>query len=254
MKFYKAHGLGNDFIITFGENPYRQEELAKLCDRHFGIGSDGIVFLTKQADGYHMKIYNQDGSLAKTCGNALRCVGKLLLFQEGVDEMILHTDSASHRVNLVDGRVITYFDLPEYENPNKISLNNQEFYLVNVGNLHAMTKVDDVMSFDFVPYAKVLQKAGNYNLEAHQIANPSNVFARFFEYGCGETTSCSSGTVALFYHLLKQKAIASPCKFIALGGELVLSLKDDKVQVEGDANIVYKGEWFDEEIFPSKKA
>ncbi|MBO9606803.1 MAG: diaminopimelate epimerase, partial [Paenibacillaceae bacterium] len=78
MKFTKMHGLGNDFIIIYGlqELPADAAQLAvKLCDRHFGIGADGLVYILPSAKAqFRMRIVNNDGSEAEQCGNAIRCV------------------------------------------------------------------------------------------------------------------------------------------------------------------------------------
>ena len=77
MKFTKMHGLGNDYLYVFGE-PVNPEELSiKLSDRHFGAGSDGMIWIShSDVADFKMRIFNADGSEAKMCGNGIRCVGK----------------------------------------------------------------------------------------------------------------------------------------------------------------------------------
>ena len=78
MRFTKMHGLGNDYLYVFGEVPENAPELArKLSDRHFGAGSDGLIFISNSDKAnFKMRIFNADGSEAKMCGNGIRCVGK----------------------------------------------------------------------------------------------------------------------------------------------------------------------------------
>ena len=80
MRFTKMQGLGNDFLIVRGPVPENAAKLSRfLCDRHFGVGADGVIFLSlsSEADA-GMRIFNADGSEAQMCGNAARCAGKLL--------------------------------------------------------------------------------------------------------------------------------------------------------------------------------
>ena len=78
MRFTKMHGLGNDYLYVYGEVPEQIEELAvRLSDRHFGAGSDGMIYISpSQTADFKMRIFNADGSEAMMCGNGIRCVGK----------------------------------------------------------------------------------------------------------------------------------------------------------------------------------
>ena len=78
MRFTKMHGLGNDYLYVFGEVPDNASELSiKLSDRHFGAGSDGMIWISySDIADFRMRIFNADGSEAKMCGNGIRCVGK----------------------------------------------------------------------------------------------------------------------------------------------------------------------------------
>ena len=78
MKFTKMQGLGNDYLYFYEEVPSNVEELAvKLSDRHFGVGSDGLIYIChSDVADFKMRIFNADGSEAKMCGNGIRCVGK----------------------------------------------------------------------------------------------------------------------------------------------------------------------------------
>ncbi|OGX61186.1 MAG: diaminopimelate epimerase, partial [Paenibacillus sp. RIFOXYA1_FULL_44_5] len=114
MKFTKMHGLGNDFIIVYGEKelPENASELAiQLCDRYFGIGADGLVYIvpSDKAD-FKMRIMNPDGSEAEQCGNAIRCVAKYVYDRGMIDrtDISIETIGAgaqSLQLNLKDGKV-----------------------------------------------------------------------------------------------------------------------------------------------------
>jgi diaminopimelate epimerase len=249
MRFYKAHGLGNDFIIFPKKIELTKEEIIKLCRIHYGVGADGVVILNRLNNNeYEMEIYNQDGSKALTCGNALRCVGKLINHLEGVNKITVKTSSDINEIEVTNKGVITYFRLPSYLEPKSITINDLEFHLCEIGNYHAIARSSNLSSFNFEPYAKVLQKNYPYNIEAYQVISPSIIKARFYEYGVFETNSCTSGSVALFYHLVNEKIIDKSCTIVSMGGSLNLALIDDKIKVEGDARIIFKGELIDGEL------
>ena len=98
MRFTKMHGLGNDYLYVYGPVPENIGELSvKLSDRHFGAGSDGMIYISpsERAD-FKMRIFNADGSEAKMCGNGIRCVGKYV-FDKGV------TDRTHLRIETLSG-------------------------------------------------------------------------------------------------------------------------------------------------------
>jgi diaminopimelate epimerase len=116
MNFTKMHGLGNDFIVVAGEKelPADVDQLAiQLCNRFFGIGSDGLVYIlpSDNAD-FKMRIINSDGSEAEQCGNAIRCVSKYVYDQGMIDktEITVETMCAGVQkvqLNVQDGKVVT---------------------------------------------------------------------------------------------------------------------------------------------------
>ena len=86
MHFTKMHGLGNDYLYYYGELEHPEELSIRLSDRHFGIGSDGIITISPSSIAdFKMRIFNADGSEAKMCGNGIRCVGKYV-YEKGYTE------------------------------------------------------------------------------------------------------------------------------------------------------------------------
>ena len=97
MRFTKMHGLGNDYLYVYGEVPPDIKELAvRLSDRHFGAGSDGMIYIapSRRAD-FSMRIFNADGSEAKMCGNGIRCVGKYVYDKGYTDKTVLSVETLS---------------------------------------------------------------------------------------------------------------------------------------------------------------
>ncbi|WP_025691248.1 diaminopimelate epimerase, partial [Paenibacillus zanthoxyli] len=116
MEFTKMHGLGNDFIVVFGEKslPDNAAELAvKLCNRFFGIGADGLVYILPSERGdYMMRIINSDGSEAEQCGNAIRCVAKYVYDHGYVEseQIVIETIGAGEqkvKLQVKNGKVET---------------------------------------------------------------------------------------------------------------------------------------------------
>ena len=97
MRFTKMHGLGNDYLYVFGDVPENIQSLSKkLSERHFGAGSDGMIYISPSNDAdFKMRIFNADGSEAKMCGNGIRCVGKYVYDKGYTDKTSLNIETLS---------------------------------------------------------------------------------------------------------------------------------------------------------------
>ena len=111
MKFTKMHGLGNDYLYVYGEVPNNVAELSrKLSERHFGVGSDGMIYISKSGiANFKMRIFNADGSEAKMCGNGIRCVGKYVYDKGYTDKRFISVETLSGvkylTLQVVNGKV-----------------------------------------------------------------------------------------------------------------------------------------------------
>ncbi|MBQ2092745.1 MAG: diaminopimelate epimerase, partial [Clostridia bacterium] len=111
MHFTKMHGLGNDYLYVFGEVPENIAELSvKLSDRHFGAGSDGMIYISEsEIADFKMRIFNADGSEAKMCGNGIRCVGKYVYDKGYTTKTNITVETLSGiktlKLNVTDGEV-----------------------------------------------------------------------------------------------------------------------------------------------------
>ena len=110
MHFTKMHGLGNDYLYVYGEVPSDVANLSiRLSDRHFGAGSDGMIFITPAASpaaDFTMRIFNADGSEARMCGNGIRCVGKYVYDKGLTDKTSIDIDTLSGIKHLISKRFI----------------------------------------------------------------------------------------------------------------------------------------------------
>ncbi|MTI84610.1 MAG: diaminopimelate epimerase [Firmicutes bacterium] len=227
MHFTKVHGLGNDFVMVDAESEELPGNLSKLaqavCDRHFGIGADGLVLIwpTDEAD-IRMQILNSDGSEAEMCGNAIRCVSKYI-YEKGIikKEQIKVETKAGIMVpevsvqNGVVAAVKVDMGEPKLDRKEipmlgsagmvigenlKVGEHNFKVTAVSMGNPHVVIFVVDV---DEVPISHWGPRIENHNIfpnktnvEFVQVLNRSEVRMQVWERGAGPTMACGTGACA----------------------------------------------------------
>lgn len=274
MKFTKMHGLGNDYIYINGfkeqiENP--GEVSIKISDRHFGIGSDGIVLiLPSETCDFRMRMFNNDGSEAEMCGNASRCVAKYI-YDFGLtdkEEISLETLAGVKilKMQVVDGKVETVTvnmgkpilkpaDIPvlfdgEMAVAKDLDVDGQIFKVtcVSMGNPHAVTFVQEV---DDYPLSEVGPKIENHklfprriNAEFAQIVDRGTIKMRVWERGSGETLACGTGACATLVAAALNDLTERKAKLQLLGGNLDIEWNeaDGNVYMTGPATTVFQGE------------
>ncbi len=275
MKFTKMHGLGNDYIYIncFEEQVDNPASLAiEMSDRHFGIGSDGLVLImpSKIAD-FRMRMFNSDGSEAEMCGNATRCVGKYV-YDNGLtdkENISLETlagikylelfakDGKVERVRVDMGEpVLTPQLIPvDYtgdEFINKIiHVDGDEYAVtcVSMGNPHAVTYMDDLKDLQI---EKIGPKFENHqifpkrtNTEFVEVISRSILRMRVWERGAGETLACGTGACAVLVSSVLN-GLSERCATVQLlGGDLEIEWNEDDnhVYMTGAATKVFEGEW-----------
>lgn len=277
MKFTKMQGLGNDYVYIncFEENVQNPNELAKkISDRHFGVGSDGLILiLPSDVADCKMRMFNWDGSESEMCGNGIRCVGKFV-HDKGIvnkDEITVETLSGIKTIKLIldENNKATMLTVnmgePIFE-PEKIPVISDEeivknlkikvldkefiFTCVSMGNPHAITFVEDVENFDVEKYGKILEIDEHFpkraNIEFVQILDEKNLKMRVWERGSGETFACGTGTCAtVVASFLNNKCGRKDIKVELLGGNLYISWSEENnnVYMTGPAEFVFEGEW-----------
>lgn len=278
MKFTKMQGAGNDYIYVncFNEKVENPEDVSiKVSDRHFGIGSDGLVLIEpSEIADFKMDIYNADGSQAKMCGNATRCVAKYV-HDNGLtdkDEISLETLSGikyikvfadenglvkSARVNMGEP-VLNGTDIPTKYDINPVvgknlvlgdGYDDVEVTCVSMGNPHCITYVEDVTILDLVKIGPIFENNEMFpdriNTEFIHIVSETEFDMRVWERGSGETLACGTGACAA--------AVASvlngfcprntDIKVNLIGGTLYINWTNDGyVLMTGPAEIVCTGE------------
>ena len=266
MKFTKMHGLGNDYLYIYTtEVPENVAELAiKYSDRHFGVGSDGLIFiLPSECADFKMRIFNADGSEANMCGNGIRCVGKYV-YDRG------HTTKTDVRVDTLSGVKTLHLTLDESRPAgDKVALVSvdmgratvsevqdvevtcglaydaaaEEFVgsnssaparvpvvPVSVGNPHAVTFVKDAEAVPLTEIGPAIEKnaafPGGVNAEFIQVIGPQELRMRVWERGSGITWACGTGSCASVAAAIHRGLCKSgaPVTVHLDGGDLIINI------------------------------
>lgn len=285
IKFTKMEGLGNDYVyVDCTEKPdeeidYISKLACKISNRHFGVGSDGLILICKSniAD-FKMQMYNQDGSQAQMCGNGIRCVGKYV-YDKGltnkesitvetlagikkldfdikdnkVENVTVNMGTPILKENLIPclADSIVENDINEISHVRLHVLDRDfDFTCVSMGNPHAIAIVDDVDNFDIEKYGRIVECDKHFpqktNVEFIEILDKSTIKMRVWERGAGETLACGTGASASVVACILNESIDSnkEIKVRLLGGDLSITWDDD-VYMTGPARIVFDGEYFD---------
>ena len=210
MHFTKMHGLGNDYLYYYGELEQPEEMSIKLSDRHFGIGSDGIITISPSSIAdFKMRIFNADGSEAKMCGNGIRCVGKYV-YEKG------YTEKENFKIETLSGirslRLITLgakvkgvmvdMGKAEVHNPVTLSLGEDTVTCtpVSMGNPHAVIFVEDAENAPLSSVGAKLEKHDFFpdgvNVEFVEQIERNVLRMRVWERGSGITMACGTGACA----------------------------------------------------------
>lgn len=275
MKFTKMHGIGNDYVYVncFQETIENPSEMAKkVSDRHFGVGSDGLILIkpSKVAD-FEMEMYNADGSRGEMCGNGIRCVAKYV-YDKGL------TDKTSISVETLAG--IKYLDLT-IENGSvalvKVNMGSPELTAKNVpviadtekvidepfvvdgkeysvtcvsmGNPHCITFMEqDVRELDLPAIGPAFENHKNFpkrvNTEFVNVLDRQTLRMRVWERGSGETLACGTGACATAVAAILNGLTEEQVTVQLLGGDLMIywDREENLVYMTGPATIVFDGE------------
>ena len=274
MKFTKMHGCGNDYVYVNGFTEKvadKPKAVVALSDRHFGIGSDGVIFInpSQQAD-FEMEMYNADGTRAEMCGNGIRCVGKYV-YDHGMTDKTSITVESFGKVKYLDltvenGKVVkvkvnmgkpelTAKDVPvvsvhEQVIDEEIIVKEKSYRMtcVSMGNPHAVVFMDDVEHLaieEIGPYFENHERFPNRtNTEFVQVIDDSHVKMRVWERGTGETLACGAGCCATAVACVLNRLTGAHVTVQVLGGEIEIywDQKENLVYMTGPAVTVFEGE------------
>lgn len=274
MKFTKMHGCGNDYVyINCMEEMVKEPgELAKrVSDRHFGIGSDGLILICpSEVADFRMEMYNADGSEGKMCGNGVRCIAKYVYDYGLTDKTnisietkggIKHLDLTleNGKVSLVKvdmgAPVLEPARIPVVSDKDRvvderIVVAGREYYFtgVSMGNPHAVVFVEDTASLDLEKIGPDFENHELFperiNTEFVQVLNQDEINMRVWERGSGETLACGTGTCASAVACVLTGRTKEHVTVHLLGGDLQIfyDREGDTVWMTGPAAVVFDGE------------
>ena len=261
IHFTKMEGIGNDYIYAdaIHQNiPLDATFIRKISDRHFGIGSDGlIVILPSRLADFKMRIFNADGSEAKMCGNGIRCFAKFCYDHHLTDQKVMRIETLSgiKTVRLLfDGEKptgaqvsmgpATFID-GGLEHNTIVNGVTYTYHLVSMGNPHAVVFCDD-LGLNVNEVGEIISRdtnvAGGVNVEFVHIINKKEIAVRVYERGSQETMACGTGACASVIESLRQHLTESQVTVHLLGGDLKIICLDKDILMEGPATTVFEGE------------
>ncbi|MGI5893058.1 MAG: diaminopimelate epimerase [Candidatus Merdivicinus sp.] len=259
MHFTKMHGLGNDYLYVYGEPIHPEEWSIKLSERHFGAGSDGMIWISpSDVADFKMRIFNADGSEAKMCGNGIRCVGKYVYDKGYTDKTALRIETLSgiRRLNLQIGggkvkSVAVDMGKAEVGEPLHLTVGEQTICCipVSVGNPHAVIFVPDAEDAPLTTLGPILEHHPAFpdgvNVEFVQVIDSNTLRMRVWERGSGVTMACGTGACASAAAAVQEGYCRrdTPISVQLDGGTLKIQIDmNNFITMTGPAETVYEGE------------
>ena len=277
IEFSKYQGLGNDFILI--DNRHSTEPIitpqqaVAMCDRHFGIGADGVIFALPGQEGteYTMRIYNSDGSEPEMCGNGIRCLAKFIANLEGTTEV-----NKSYKIHTLAGTIVprltsngevtvdmgqpqltaaeipTNLSSPEDKviaKPLQVADKTWSVTCVSMGNPHCITFVEDTEAIALESIGTLFEHHSAFpqrtNTEFIQVVKPDYIKMRVWERGAGITLACGTGACASVVAGVLNNQCDRVCTVELPGGCLQIewSQADGKVYMTGPAVKVFTGQY-----------
>lgn len=273
IQFTKMNGLGNDYVYidaTKSDVENANELAIKVSERHFGVGSDGLVLIKKsdKAD-FFMEMYNADGSEAEMCGNAIRCVGKYVYDKGLTDKTVVEIDTLAGvktlELTVVDNKVelvkvnmgepilnpkdiVVVTDKDKFVNE-EVVVDGIPYYMtaVSMGNPHTVVFMDEVSDLNLEWIGPAFENheifPNRVNTEFVKVIDRHNLEMRVWERGSGETLACGTGACAVLVASVLNGLCERTATVHLLGGKLQLhwSLEDNCVYKTGPATFSFEG-------------
>jgi diaminopimelate epimerase len=254
MRFSKWHGLGNDYLLVERSDlawPLTPERVRRLCDYHFGVGSDGILEVVavngQEAD---IVIWNPDGSTAELSGNGTRIAARWLARRSASDEVVVRVGprvvGARMRGGLLAETVLGQVEVAATETITLEGGETVEFTPVSVGNPHAVI-LREPDGADVRRLGPLVERHPRFpqrtNVQLVRIDGPHNVTVGVWERGAGETLASGSSAAAVAGAAVARGWCETPITVRLGGGELLVEIDADMVaRVTGEAEEIFVGE------------
>jgi diaminopimelate epimerase len=274
MKFTKMQGIGNDYVYIncFKEEVHNPGEVAKfVSDRHYGIGSDGLILIkpSKVAD-FQMDMYNADGSRGSMCGNGIRCVGKYVYDYGLTDKTQVSVETPSGikylDMTLEEGKVcmvkvdmgspiLTACEIPMIFNKEKVineplEVDKMVYHItgVSMGNPHVVVYMENLKELKIESIGPEFEHHAAFpdrvNTEFVHVLDDRTVEMRVWERGSGETYACGTGACAVAVASILNGYTKNEVTVKLLGGDLFIQWdrQENKIYMTGPATVVFEGE------------
>jgi diaminopimelate epimerase len=261
MKFIKMHGLGNDFIVIDSRSEQLEgidlSQLAvKLCDRHYGIGADGLLLASpSNSADVKMRIFNPDGSEAEMCGNGIRCFAKYIYETLDKKKELISVETLA---GIILPSILEYkgrtavvevdMGIPKGIKNEELKVDGSSYNatLVSFGNPHCVIFVDDlskVVIDEIGPKIETDKMFPNRtNVEFVQVVSRKEAVLKVWERGAGETLACGTGACASAIAGISTGKLEKDVLIRLPGGSLDIEWQEDKhVILRGPAETVFEG-------------
>ncbi|HXG32284.1 MAG TPA: diaminopimelate epimerase [Bryobacteraceae bacterium] len=264
IPFTKAHGAGNDFLLTWAHEAPATGQAAvarAICARHTGVGADGWILVSPPPRGAgwdgEIRLFNADGSAAEISGNGTRCAAAFLL-SAGLETAVVRvrTGAGVRELRLLERNELRFrFEMAMGRpacNPEEAAIRLElgdtavDATIVDVGNPQCAVFVES-LDFDWRRLGAALESHPRFpnrtNVSFVRVADRRTLEVRFWERGVGETMSSGTGATGAFWAAFLRGRVESPVTVLTPGGRLELRL-DDQVYLAGPARIVAGGEYY----------
>ncbi len=258
MKFVKMQGTGNDFILIDS----RKESLegmdlaklaVKLCDRHYGIGADGLLIAeASSAADVKMKVLNPDGSEAEMCGNGIRCFAKYIYETAEKKKELISIETAAgvmlpSIIELKGRTAVVEVDMGKPRHIKAAKVKSYDAILISMGNPHCVIFVDDLNSVRLDVEGPEIENLPMFpdrtNVEFVHVENRNELTVRVWERGAGETLACGTGACASVAAAANKELTGRNALVHLPGGNLEIEWQeDDHIILRGPAETVFEGE------------
>lgn len=236
LKFTKAQALGNDFVIIEGQ-PVTSTLIQRIAHRRLGVGCDQVIFYQKQSEAIvNVQFYNADGTEAGACGNGSRALALLLCQGEHI---VLQTRDRELSCTVKDGMVTVDMGACRIDRSHQHGYLDSSFWiLADIGNPHRVAFVDQLDCYDLQAVAEP------YPYENVSLAQMTEQGIKLvtWERGAGYTGACGTAACAVAAAAI-HFGQTSPVLLQQQGGDLTISLENDRILMQGTAEVVFSGEF-----------
>ncbi len=256
MQFFKIQALGNDFVIFGSPNQQimpTQKQIKHICDRHYGVGCDCAVFISKSNNAdYFMHVFNPDGFEAEICGNALRCSAQYIsecgYFKK--KSLSAETLSGTRSIRIDQSSVTTEIGKANIISKGQMNVHDSllDYTYISMGNPHCVIFLTYGLNDDeFTHFGKAIEHHPLFpdgaNVEFICITDNNRIVMRVWERGIGETKSCSTGSCAAVAAAIDEGLCSNSVQVYQPGGMIEVETREcGNMFITGKCKTVFKGD------------